>query len=309
MKKRWLTLLVALASNPLLLFANDSSFLDAVLFQYINYKASCGSCQARLPFGVLATGDAIGKASQQNGNHNIDFSEAEANALFGFKTGLESGITLEAGYGNNLVKLSNNPSFNQTSFNYAQAAVLGYTGEVCDWFWQAGLGVHINNDFNSDWLQYSRWSAFLWGRYAFNRNFGFHVGTLTMTGLRKTVTFPILGFDWTFSRKWELNAIFPVYMRLNYLMTSNWTLGAGLRPFLVRQRVGVQETLTRAIFEYRNWGGELNLCYNYKSLFATAFGGYAFSARYKVMDQNGDFPTYYYFNSSPYAGINFLFAF
>lgn len=308
MKKYWLLSLLIAGWGSLA--ANDATFIDSVRFQVENFKNSLGSNEAAYPFGVLATGDWIGKADlSTNGSQNLRYSEAEADALVGFKVSPLAGFTLEAGYGSDYVNWNQNPYFQQKHFNYYNAAILGYTGSVDNWFLQAGLGLHINNSHDNNWYQYSRWGGFLWARYTCTPTFGLNFGALGLTGIRKTVVYPLVGIDWRISPKWQLDAIFPIDMELSYLLTQHWTISAYLRPFLTRQRLSSNESLSQGIFEYRNVGGELDISYKYAGLDFTLFGGYTFSGILKVMNLNGFNPSYYNFDSAPYWGCNVLWAF
>lgn len=307
-KKYWLLSLMMAGCG--VLAANDATFLDSARFQILNFKESVGSCEAPYPLGVLATADGSGKAALSTDDaQNMRYAEMEADALIGFKVDPLSGFSFEGGYGSDYVYWNQNPYFDQKSFNYVNLAALGYTGGIENWFWQAGFGLHINNDHGQDWLQYSRWGAFLWGRYNLNSCVGLHVGTLTLTGIRKTVTYPLVGFDWTISPRWKLDAIFPVQMELSYFLTQRWTVSAYLRPFLTRQRLSPTEPLSEGIFEYRNVGAELNISYQYAGLDFSVFGGYTFNGILKIMDPDGDGPSYYNFDSAPYLGFNVLWAF
>lgn len=307
MKKYWLQILTLSASS---LIANDATFIDSARFQILNFKEDFGSCEAPRPYGILATADAMGKAElSTDSSQNLRYGEAEADLLYGFKVDPLSGFSFEAGYGSDFVDWNANPYFNQKSFNYVNLAVLGYTGSIDRWFWQTGLGVHINNDHGEGFINYSRWGAFFWGRYAVSDCFGLNVGTLTLTGMRKTITYPLVGIDWRISPDWKLDAIFPVQMELSYYLTQRWTVSAYLRPFLTRQRLSPSEPLSEGIFEYRNVGAELDISYQYAGLDFTLFGGYTFSGILKVMDASGFNPSYFNFDTVPYLGVNVLWAF
>lgn len=307
MKKQWLFSLMLLGSGVAV--ANDATFVDSVRFQVENFKGSYGKCEASRPYGILATADAIGKANLSTDNaQNMRYGEAEIDLLYGFKVGPLEGFTLEAGYGSDYVNWNTNPYFNQTNFNYVNLAALGYTGSIDNWFWQAGFGVHVNNDHSEGWFDYARFGGFLWGRYTLTPTVGLHVGTLTLTGLHKTITYPLVGFDWRIAPKWNLDLIFPVQMELSYYLTQKWTLSTYIRPFLTRQRIGPDEPFA-GIFEYRNVGGELNLSYQYCGLDFSVFGGYTFSAILKIMDSYGHNGSYYNFATAPYIGFDVLWAF
>ncbi len=301
-------LVVLLAASQL--FANDASFLNTALFQVKNFKDSlCSPCPA-YPYGIQATADGFGKAKRNNvPAQNIRYAELEVDGLYGIKTDGLSGFTFEAGYGAYEMKWQGNPFFSQSTYNYVNLGILAYTGGIDRWFWQVGLGTHLNEDHGNGFLYYARSSAFFWGRYTITPCAGFHIGTLTLTGIRKTTTCPIVGFDWTISKHWQLNAIFPINMNINYVFNEKWYLGINVRPFISRQRVGNNEPLARGIWEYTATGTELQLVYDWKGLAVYLFGGTALSSKLKVTNWQSGNATIQKFGSAPYAGFSFLWAF
>lgn len=303
MKNSWLFSLLL----PGVLFANDASFLDVARFQVESFTSSLGQCSQPRPFGLLVTGDVISKAGKvRDSTQNIAYAEFETTALYGFKLDPLSGLSLGLGYGYTHMNWSANPFFNQTDFNYANVSILAYTGSIPGWFWQGGLSTQtIFKNFWDD----SRFGGFLWGRYSCNPDLGFHVGFFALTGLNKTVVYPILGFDLEFCKRWELSAVFPVDMRLSYELADSWYLSAFIRPFLTRDICGSDEPIPHSIFEYRNIGYELNLAYDTGPLFVSLFAGITSNANLKVEGPGGTPLIYTHFDSAPYAGFNSFWAF
>lgn len=309
MKKILCTIFSALSLFTL--HAEDTSLLDMVAFQYAIAETSRDSACLPASWGVIATGDFIGNAkvsSPEEGANRIKFNDVEVDLLWAHKFNRHDGITLTIGYENTQMEWEGNPLFEQTEYPTADIGFLAFTDRIDRWFWQVGLAGHFDTSHNKSLMQSSRYLNFLWGRYTICASTGFHIGTILMTGIRKTNVVPILGFDYTYC-KWKLNAIFPVNIGVTYCFSERWSATAMGVPVFMRRRLPDSELLPQGIWQYTNYAIRLGVNYRWNCLLCSLYGGVAAGGTLKVMNQKGDDPIYNSIKSSPYAGFNFMFVF
>jgi hypothetical protein len=292
--------------------ANDSTLFDIVQFHINSYKTSYGSCNLPYPYGVLLNGNSIAKASlSENNAQHVTYNEAQFESLWGFKLSEGTGGAINLGYGMANIYWRQNPYFRQTVFPFYNVGISGYTDSISNWFWLTGINAQIQTNVGTDQLltQRSRYSAMLWGRYEFCEPAGVHLGFLVFTGIMKTNVWPVIGFDWTFCKQWELNLVFPVNMSLFYNINNDWSFSIAARPFSARVRTESTEPSPSSIVEYRNNGTELSVNYNTNRILFSLYGGYSWGNMMKFEDENANLLEYRHFNGAPYAGFNLLFNF
>ena len=123
---------------------------------------------------------------------------------------------------------------------------------------------------------------------------------MVFTGIQKTNVWPIIGFDWIFSKEWELNLVFPVNLSLFYNINNEWSISVAGRPFMARFRTGNYEPSPNSIAEYFNYGTELSLNYETDIILFSIYGGFSFGDVMKFENQNADTLGYRHFNGAPY---------
>ncbi len=294
------------------LSANDSTLLDIAQFHVDSYKSSLGSCELPNPFGVLINGNSIGGATlSESENQKVYYNEAQFEGLWAFKLTEGTGGAINLGYSMVNIRWRENPYFHDNTFPFVNVGLSGYTDSIVNWFWLTGINAQIQTNVGTKELltQRSRYSALLWGRYQFCEPCGVHLGFIVFTGIQKTNVWPIIGFDWIFSKKWELNLVFPVNLSLFYNFNDDWSLSVAGRPFSARLRTGSKEPAPNSIVEYYNYGAELSLNYETQLVLFSLYGGYTFGDVMKFENQNADTLGYRHFNGAPYVGLNFLVSF
>jgi hypothetical protein len=294
------------------LSANNSTLLDVAQFHVDCYKTSIGSCEVPNPFGILLNGDHIAGATLSEAeNQKIYFNEAQLQALWAFKLAEGTGGAVNLGYSAVNLRWKENPYFNSNTFPFLNVGLSGYTDSIANWFWLGGINAQIQTNVGTQDLftQRSRYSALLWGRYQFCQPCGVHLGLMVFTGIQKTNVWPIIGFDWIFSKEWELNLVFPVNLSLFYNINNEWSISVAGRPFMARFRTGNYEPSPNSIAEYFNYGTELSLNYETDIILFSIYGGFSFGDVMKFENQNADTLGYRHFNGAPYIGLNFLVGF
>jgi hypothetical protein len=182
------------------------------------------------------------------------------------------------------------------------------TRELEGWKWKANILAQVNTEHFSS--RYTFFEGELYGRYAWHQNRNLYAGILAFTGLRYSRALPIVGFDYKFSDKWKLNAVFPLDMALVYFINPHWSVDAGIRYFLNRQRLGEHGTFRRGFVAYRNWGAEggLNYALN-ESVRIKLHVGDAFAGRMRISNHNDRHRKHLKLDSSVYYGLDASIAF
>lgn len=294
------------------LCANETTVADVQAFNVLSYKSSCDSCCLPNPFGVFAEVEYILPATVPTGSTNLRYGEGQIEALFGFKPDEHSGITVNVGAGDVNVRWRNNTFFNTQNFGMINLGISGYTDSICRWLWLGGINAQYSaNDYvDNRWTEAARYGMVLWGRYAATPLVGLHFGVLVFTGIMKTNAYPIIGVDFPVGCNWQFNLVFPTNLSIYYNFAEYWYLALAGRPFITRQRLGWNEPLASGVFEYRNYGTELSLNFDYKKRCEfSLFGGYSFGGTVKFENAAGNTAGYRVFRAAPYFGTNILFTF
>ncbi len=203
-----------------------------------------------------------------------------------------------------------NPKFNETHFYYAQFGLLFYSNALEDWRWIARA------EYNLDWehfnrpAQYGLFSGLLWGKHKLDNRWHYHIGAMATIGMEATVVYPIIGFDYAFTPRWNLEAVFPVVYTLRYKIDEHWRIALNGRPLKERFRVGAQEPQPRSVFCYTSFGTELNLHYEkLLRLEAEIYIGYNMGGNFYIKNQQGKNALYTDLEGAPYAGLSFDYGF
>jgi Domain of unknown function (DUF6268) len=227
---------------------------------------------------------------------------ADAQAVVYYDSCVGDAVALDIGYKHMNLHWKSNPFFDQRNFNQLGFSIDYQTKRLCNWTWTASLTYIIDADrWNFD--QYSLWDAFLWGRYTYRPDIGVHIGLYVETGMKMDRVWPIIGFDWTISKRLKLNLVYPVNMALEYKWDDHWTFIGGIRIFSERARVSSHEQLRKAVWRYCNAGAEFGVNYDPTHwLSLNAHAGYTFSGYLRVANQHNKHSHHLRFNSAPYAG-------
>lgn len=203
-----------------------------------------------------------------------------------------------------------NPFFRQQNFDVVTLALRLYSNRFCDWIWKGELGVNMDvNHFEGG--QYMNYDLTMWGRYDYRKNVGLNLGIIIQTGMKIDKVYPIIGFDWTISKKWTLNLVFPVNISLQYQYTCDWKIAGAMRFFDVRYRVGKNEPLSKGLVVYRNTGLELAALYEPEnlSLEGNVHIGSTLGGLLRISDHENRHPRHFYLDPSLYVGGQLVWSF
>src|SRR5690606_20973878 len=110
----------------------------------------------------------------------------------------------------------------------------------------------------TDFKHYGLFSALFWGMNEIGENWHYHIGALGYTGLKGQTVYPIIGFDYTFNKKWMFQAVFPINYSIEYSPVKEWRFSFKGRPLKERFRTGRGEPSSQSIFCYSSMGLEFN---------------------------------------------------
>lgn len=214
-------------------------------------------------------------------------------------------LSFEFGYGYMKLDFDRNPAFKQKHFHDAILSVGYITRAIDNWRWVFNLGVHANIDhFNMG--KNAFYTGMAWGRLAYSRPLGIHLGVVGQSGVKSTYLFPILGFDWYFHQQWKINAIFPLDFSLHYYFAKNWSSALSYRSFggwyRSFHRVGHHETNPDAMFSVHSNGLDLGIYFDSCDFSIVLFGGCNFGGWILIKNRHGAKPIYYHFNYAGYVG-------
>lgn len=220
-----------------------------------------------------------------------------------------AGLIFGAGWVGTEVAMKDNPEFNETLFNYVNLSLGAFTNSFPDWTWTLTFAMLFDTEVFS-LIDYTLYQGVLWGHFNPCPEWELDFGFISEIGLEKTKIWPILGFIHLFSPQLRLNAIFPVNVSLEYDFSPCWTFAGSIRFLRNRHRVNQDEFNPQAIFEYRTWGGELDLTLlPFEGFWVKAFAGSTVGGDLKVANRNDNHATHFKFKDSFYGGVSALLSF
>lgn len=294
--------------------AFSSSLVADVDFQDIGSTEIDGLKEddSRGPFKVEFVFDAIGDAKVKDGHHKLQFAtaEAEISAVFYHNACYSEGASIGLSYNRTRFDWRHSHYFHQKDFDQV-CLTLGFSSErLCDWLWQAQVSANFDNIEHWSFNDYMNYDMLIWGRYAYNKTLGIHLGVLATAGMKIDRVYPIIGVDWQWSDSWKINLIFPVNLSLVYNFNKAWSVALAGRVFYERHRLGKNEFLSKGLIEYRTAGVELGLNYNPKAwLSANIHAGYDLGGKFKTANRNYNHRHNYDIDGAPYAGAELDVAF
>lgn len=259
-----------------------------------------------VPYSFELTADIIGDAKIKDGffkGEKFKFSEvdAELGMVVYYCPAYVEGANVSLSYTATRFKWDSNPWFDQQSFNTISLNLGGFTERLSKWFWQGQIGVNLDTD-GSTIRDYLTYDFILWGRRAYNKNIGFHIGLLAQTGMRMNYFYPILGADWQMSRNWKLNLVFPVNVSLEYTLNRHWSLALAGRNFNSRHRAGKREGFSKAVLRYQNVGAEFAVKYEKEGIVANVHAGTTLGGSLRVANRHNHHHERYKLKPSGYVG-------
>ena len=258
------------------------------------------------PFSFNVHGDYVHDGRIGSGSYKkdkVDYGEifAEAGMVAYYDPILTEGARVALSYTGTYLKWHDNPWFQQDRFSTFSVTVSAFTKRLNQWFWRTQLSANFDTE---NWSsKYTSYDLLLWGRYTLFEDIGIHFGFMAETGLRLDRIYPILGFDWQISKRWKLNAVFPVNMALLYSFSSNWSAGISGRIFNSRFRVNHNEYALKPLVRYTNLGAEFIVKYETGNVSANFHVGSTLWGKYRVADHCNNHARSYDLNPAGYAGL------
>jgi hypothetical protein len=219
------------------------------------------------------------------------------------------GLIFGAGWVGTEVNMKENPDFNETIFNYVNLLIGGFTKAFPDWLWRVTFAAYLDTE-ESSLVDYALYQGVLWGKYDLCKCVELDFGLIVESGLKKTKVWPIIGLIYLASPKWQISALYPVDISVNYVINTCWTAATSVRLLRSRHRVKENEINSQGIFEYRTTGIEFDLIYSPWLRFSvTGFAGSTGKGDLKISNRNDHYATHFKFNGSFYAGVTALLSF
>ncbi len=249
--------------------------------------------------------DVIGKSKISKGffkGDDIRFAAAQVQlgSVVYYCPGYTEGIRVSLAFTATFLAWPGNPWFDQEHFNLLSLNVTGFTKRLERWFWRSQISINTDTD---EWRgPYTSYDIILWGRYAYLKNIGLHIGVWVQTGLRLDRVYPILGADWQFSPNWKLNLVYPVNLAIEYTLSRVWSLALAIRNFNSRFRVHHESSCAKSLLRYTNVGTEFAIRYEQGTTTANLHAGYALGGKYRVANPHNHHAHNYRFDPAPYVG-------
>jgi hypothetical protein len=242
------------------------------------------------------------------------YADAHTYLYFSHFVNNDNAISGKVGYSFLKFDWPQNPRFKEDDYHFATSSLAWITTSIHKWRWIVSGAVSVDAqtfDFGESGVYY----GLMWGRYNWKPQLGLHVGWYGYTGVKNGYILPILGFDWHPSRKWQLNAIFPVDASLRYHFAEHWSIylqaSAFGRPyrFPIRAHGGIGR-YRNGIFEVFSTGIELNLKYYIdNTLSFIVGGGWNLGGWILIKDKHNEHAKYFNYNGAPYAQGKFTCSF
>lgn len=306
-KKMFNILMATFAFATTGLSAAADIYVEDLSAQHIREKTSGG------PFTAKISGDYIGRADFKHHDFShLTFATGEVDLSFVYyyepcyKEAANVGLT----YTRTRLDWKFNPFFTQKDYDMISLNFGGYSQRLKDWTWRAQVSINFDNIEYWNLEDYMNYDLLLWGRYAYTKDVGIHIGVLALTGMKIDRVYPILGFDWTIDCHWKLNIVFPMDIALVYTINEAWSVAVAGRIFDQRHRVKKDQFYSEGLWHYTSSGAELAVKYNPTQwISANIHAGGDFGGHLKVANRHYRHGHRLRFEGAPYAGaevdINF----
>ncbi|MBA3815920.1 MAG: hypothetical protein H0X29_05270 [Parachlamydiaceae bacterium] len=266
---------------------------------------------ARGPFKIEFTFDAVGRGKMKDSDHRIQFAtaEIELSAVFYHDASIDEGASIGLSYERSRIDWNRNPFYRQKDFDVASLNVAFSSKRLCDWLWKGQLTANFDNLKHWNFNEYMNYDMLLWGRYDY-RNVGINLGVLALTGMKIDRVYPIIGVDWKYGEKWIINLVFPMNVSVVYNITQHWAATVAARLFYERHRLAHDEVLKKGLIVYTTTGAEFGVNYTPNAkLFANLHLGYDAGGRFKRANRHYNNKHHYKIEGAPYAGCQLDYAF
>lgn len=257
------------------------------------------------PFSIQLSGDYIGQADfkcRELSHFTFATANADLNFVYYYNPCFKEAATIGIAYTRTRLDWKHNPFFTQKDVDMITLNLGGYTERVENWIWRAQVSINFDNIEHWTFEDYMSYDLLLWGRYAYTRNFGIHLGLLAYTGMKIDRVYPVVGIDWTYC-KWKLSLVFPMDVSLVYTLNKCWSIALAGRFINQRHRMKKDEFFSEGLWFYTSSGAELAVNYTpAKWIKVNAHGGYDFGGHLKVANRHYRHGHRLRFDGAPYAG-------
>jgi hypothetical protein len=220
------------------------------------------------------------------------------------------GLIFGSGWVGTVVDWIQNPFFEETDFNYINLS----TGFYTQWFDPLTLILSAGVFFDTahfSIVNYTLFQPLAQAKYNVTEHLEIDAGVICEIGLDRNEYWPILGFNYIPpDRDWRIHAVYPINIDFELDLSDSFTAAAALRFLRNRHRVGDDNPLPQAVFQYKSWGAEFNLNFHPCSTI-TILGamGTTLSGRLRVANRTNDEATVYRFENSLYGAFNAILSF
>ncbi len=259
------------------------------------------------PFKLRALVDVVGKAKVKNSfaNNHLYFStgQGEAGLVYYYDACIEEGANVVLLYQNTYLDWEANPYFTQKDISTLGLELGGFTKRLPDWTWSGQLTINFDNVGYWNFQDYMYYDMLLWGRYAYCKNIGLHIGFLAETGMKMDRVYPIIGVDWEYDCNWKVNLIFPLNISVVYTINTAWSVAFASRFFDERHRVKKKEWLSEGLWHYQSTGAEFGINYTpTKWISANLHAGSTLGGHLKIADRHYKHRHRVRLDPAPYVG-------
>lgn len=307
-------------SNSYASVSNNGFSRDVLQTDDTAYIAAEANASGDKPFSLSLSGDWISKTKTQRNHHHDDYfcSErhfeyweafADASMVFYYDKCHKEGLSATIEYSSVDFNLSHNIFFEQKHFQTASLSIGGSTKRFPNWEIKGQAAMNIDAQ-TWNFNQYLTLDFVLWGRYQLTRSIGVHTGLLVETGMKIDHVYPIVGLDWSVTKNFKLNLVYPVDVSAVYQFAKDWSIAAAGRLFSVRHRASEEDWIPKSLFYFRSAGGELSLTYNNHCwAIASIHAGYTYGGKITLANRHYKHKQHFDVDSSGYAGGELTFSF
>lgn len=266
------------------------------------------------PFRMEGEVDFIGKAriNKKGFEHQkigISTGYGAANMAFCYIEHAREAYAAGVAYDFSQLRWKENPYFDQKTFQQVSFLLRFFSNRLPDWIWRGELAVNVDAD-RWDFNEYVNYDVVLWGRRKYTDRINLHLGMIVQTGMKMDRLYPVIGFDYAINKLWQLNAVFPVNISLEYSYNKYLTGAVAMRFFDIRYRVNPHENLSKGLFSYRDSGVEFALLYkDDPTLEGNVHVGSTLGGLLRISNRNNKCPKHFKLDPALYVGGELVWSF
>jgi hypothetical protein len=220
------------------------------------------------------------------------------------------GLIFGSGWVGTVVDWINNPLFDETDFNYINLS----GGIYSDWLDPITLILTAGVFFDTahfSLMNYTLFQPLVQAKYHATQSLEVDLGVICEIGLDRNEYWPIVGFNYIpENTNWRIHAVYPINIDVEFDVNECLTAAGAIRFLRNRHRVGDDNPLPQAVFQYKSWGGEFNLNYHpYSWVNIMGAVGTTLSGRLRVANRNNEDASVYQFENTLYGAFNAIISF